>query len=130
MTRRSRSGSPYEKTYGFSRGVRVGNRVLVAGTAPIPPPGAAMASTAYEQMMRCGEIIAGSLGDLGADVSDVVRTRMFITDAADADEIGRAHEQLFGDAAPTATMVVVASLLDPGWKVEVEVEAVVGAKGT
>jgi len=119
----ARSGSPYEEEYGFSRGVRIGNRVEIAGTAPIPPEGEPVAVTAYEQMLRYGEIATTALTELGASPADVVRTRMFITDAADADDIGRAHREVFGEAAPAATMVVVAALLDPAWKVEIEVEA-------
>jgi len=103
--------------------VRVGNRIEIAGTAPIPPDGEPIAATAYEQMHRCGEIAVAALEELGATIDDVVRTRMFITDPQDADEIGRAHRQVFGKAMPVATMVVVAALLDPAWKVEIEVEA-------
>ena len=126
MGRRStHSGSPYEERYGFARGVRTGNRVEIAGTAPIPPPGEPVAPTAFDQMLRCGEIAAAALGELGTTTSDVVRTRMFIIDPDDADEVGRAHREVFGAANPVATMVVVAALLDPAWKVELEVEAVV-----
>lgn len=117
------SGSPYEKLYGFARGLRRGSRVEIAGTAPIPEPGEEVAATAYEQMLRCGEIVIKALQRMGSSAEDVVRTRMYITDAADADEIGRAHGELFGVACPVATMVVVAGLLDPAWKVELEVEA-------
>lgn len=118
------SGSPYEARYGFARGVRVGDRIEIAGTAPIPRPGEPVAATAYDQMLRCGEIAIEALETLGAEATDVVRTRMFITDAAVADDVGRAHQQLFGHSPPAATMVVVASLLDPEWFVEIEVEAV------
>ena len=125
MTNRfARSGSPYEDRYGFSRGVRIGNLVEIAGTAPIPPEGEQVAATAYEQMLRCGDIAVSALGELGATVDDVIRTRIFITDPGEADEIGRAHLQVFGSATPAATMVVVAALLEPEWKVEIEVEAV------
>jgi enamine deaminase RidA (YjgF/YER057c/UK114 family) len=117
------SRSPWEERYGFSRGLRIGDRVEIAGTAPIPPVGEPVAVTAYEQMRRCGEIAIAALSELGAATADVVRTRMYITDATDADEIGRAHREVFGDAAPAATMVVVAALNDPAWKVEIEVEA-------
>lgn len=117
------SGSPYEKLYGFSRGLRRGRRIEIAGTAPIPQPGKAVAATAYEQMLRCGEIVNKALEQLGSSASEVVRTRMYITDATYADQIGRAHGELFGVARPVATMVVVAGLLDPAWKVELEVEA-------
>ena len=119
------SGSPYERLYGFSRGLRRGNRVEVAGTAPIPAEGDLVAPTAYGQMLRCGEIVTRALEQLGSSAGDVVRTRMYITDPADADDVGRAHGELFGLARPVATMVVVAGLLDPAWKVELEVEAVV-----
>jgi enamine deaminase RidA (YjgF/YER057c/UK114 family) len=123
---RFKSGSPYEPAYGFARAIRVGDRVLVAGTAPIPHPGEEVAETAYRQMLRCGQIIVSALEEAGASPADVVRTRMYLTDASDADEVGRAHREVFGEAAPAATMVIVAALIDPTWKVEVEVEAVVG----
>ena len=119
-----RSSSPYEDAIGFSRAVVTGRRVLVSGTAPVPPDGEPVAPTPGEQMRRCGEIIATALQQAGTDLSRVVRTRMFITDVRDAEEIGRVHAELFGRARPAATMVVVAALLDPAWKVEVEVEAV------
>lgn len=122
--RHVRSGSPYEDQVGFSRAVRVGERVFVAGTAPIPPPGESLAATAYEQMLRCGEIVSEALAQAGASPADVVRTRMFIVDPADADEIGRAHKELFGSAAPAATMVVT-TLLEPAWRVEIEVDAII-----
>lgn len=127
--RRIASGSPYEPRYGFSRAVRAGDRVLVAGTAPIPPPGEPVASGAYAQMLRCGEIAAAALEAAGAAISDVVRTRVYLVDPADADAAGRAHAEIFGAAAPAATMVAVAALLDPAWRVEIEVEAVVGSTG-
>ena len=76
-------------------------------------------------MLRCGAIALGALAEAGASADDIVRTRMFITDAADADEVGRAHGELFGVARPAATMVVVAGLIDPSWKVEIEIEAIV-----
>ncbi len=117
------SGSPYEKLYGFSRGLRRGRRVEIAGTAPIPASGQSVAPTAYGQMLRCGEIVIKALEQMGSSAEEVVRTRMYITDAADADEVGRAHGELFGAARPVATMVVVAGLLDPSWKVELEAEA-------
>jgi enamine deaminase RidA (YjgF/YER057c/UK114 family) len=74
-------------------------------------------------MLRCGEITIKALEQLGSSADEVIRTRMYITDVADADEVGRAHGELFGVAQPVATMVVVAGLLDPAWKVEIEVEA-------
>jgi enamine deaminase RidA (YjgF/YER057c/UK114 family) len=122
---RIHSGSPYEERYGFCRALRRGRRIEVAGTAPIPRPGEPLAEDAYRQTLRCGEIAAEALARLGARLEHVVRTRMYITDPADADEIGRAHRELFGAAPPVATMVVT-RLLDPRWKVEIEVEALLG----
>lgn len=121
---RVRSGSPFEARIGFSRAVRVGNRVLVAGTAPIWPDGSCDPDP-EAQARRCLEIIVAALSEAGAQPSDVVRTRMFITNAADSDAIGRAHGAVFGEARPASTMVVVAGLLDPRWKVEMEAEAVI-----
>lgn len=120
------SASPYERSYGFRRAIRVGDGVQVAGTAPIPQDGTAPPESAHAQMLLCGSIALEAMGLLGASAADVVRTRMYIVDPADADEVGRAHGALFAEAAPVATMVVVAALLDPRWKVEIEVEAVVG----
>ena len=74
-------------------------------------------------MIRCGEIALEALRELGGQVNDVIRTVMYITDATESDEVGRAHGELFGEAAPAATMVVVAALLEPAWKVEIEVSA-------
>jgi len=118
------SGSPFEATIGFSRAVRVIDRVLVSGTAPIWPDGSCP-DDAGAQARRCLEIIEAALEEVGASMADVVRTRMFITDAKDGDVIGRAHGEVFGEIRPAATMVVVAALLDPRWKVEIEAEAIV-----
>lgn len=118
------SGSPYEQPIGFSRAVRVGDRVLVSGTAPVWPDGSCDPDP-ETQARRCFDIIVKALGDAGAGVEHVVRTRMFLTDAADWESVGRAHGDLFRDVRPAATMVVVAGLLDPRWKVEIEAEAMV-----
>ncbi|MCA9518577.1 MAG: RidA family protein, partial [Myxococcales bacterium] len=106
------SGSPFEPRYGFSRALRVGDRVLVAGTAPIWPDGSCP-DDAGAQARRCFAIITAALAEVGAGPDDVVRTRMFITDPADADAVGAAHGEVFAAARPVATMVVVAALLDP-----------------
>lgn len=116
------SGSPFEARFGFSRAVRVGRRVVVSGTAPIWPDGACDPGAGV-QARRCLEIIAEALAESGAGMEDVVRTRMFITDAVDSDAVGEAHGEAFGETGPAATMVVVAGLLDPRWKVEIEAEA-------
>jgi enamine deaminase RidA (YjgF/YER057c/UK114 family) len=120
ISSRADSGSPFERSIGFSRAVRVGDRVLVSGTAPVGADDAGV----FDQAKRCFEIIATALRDLGVSMSDVVRTRMFITDASYADDVGRAHADVFAEVRPAATMVVVAGLLDPRWKVEIEAEAV------
>ena len=123
--RRASSGSPWEPTIGFSRAVRVGNRILVSGTAPVWPDGSCP-DDAGLQARRCFEIVASALADLDAGLADVVRTRMFLTSAADADAVGAVHGELLAATRPAATMVVVAALLDPRWRVEVEAEAMVG----
>ncbi len=120
--RRVRSGSEFERRYGFSRAVRVGDRVIVAGTAPIRPDGGCDPDPAA-QARRCCEIIATALDELGASAADVVRTRMFITDPEVSDAVGAVHREFFGEAEPAATMVIVGSLLDPRWLVEIEAEA-------
>jgi len=128
MTRRVHSGSPYEPRYGFCRALRVGDRVEVAGTAPIWPDGACPDDAAL-QTRRCLDIIVAALAELGAGPEDVVRTRMYITDAAYADAVGTVHGEVFAGAHPVATMVVVAGLLDPRWRVEIEAEALVTSSG-
>jgi enamine deaminase RidA (YjgF/YER057c/UK114 family) len=110
---------------GFSRAVRVGDRIFVSGTAPIWPDGSVDPDPAV-QAQRCLEIISAALDDLGASLEDVVRTRMFITAPDVADAVGRAHGDVFGEIRPAATVVVVAALLDARWKVEIEAEAVAG----
>lgn len=118
------SGSPYEQTIGFSRAVKVGDRVVVSGTAPIWPDGSCDPDP-EAQADRCFEIILAALAEAGADASHVVRTRMYLTDASDGDAVGRAHGKHFATTRPAATMVVVAGLLRPEWKVEIEAEAVI-----
>lgn len=125
MRERAFSESPFERQYGFCRAIRVGNRIEVSGTAPIPQDGSQVPTSAFDQMVLCGDIATEALTRLGGSVAEVVRTRMYITSPADQDEIGRAHRQVFGDASPAATMIVVAGLLDPSWRVEIEVEAVI-----
>lgn len=118
------SGSPFEKTIGFSRAVRIGDRVLVSGTTPVWPDGSCPDDPAV-QARRCFEIIAQALAEAGVSLTDVVRTRMFLIDSSAADAVGAVHGELFAEIRPAATMVVVAGLLDPRWKVEIEAEAVI-----
>lgn len=119
------SASPFEPVYGYSRAVRVGNRVDVAGCAPIEADGSSTPGDAGVQAARCLTIIGEALTALGGSPADVVRTRMYITDPADADLVGRAHGVMFGDIRPASTMVVVSALLRPEWKVEIEAEAII-----
>lgn len=116
------SGSSFEARFGFSRAVRVGGRVVVSGTAPIWPDGSCDPDAGV-QARRCLEIIAEALAEAGVGIEHVVRTRMFITDPVDSDAVGEVHGETFGAVAPAATMVVVAGLLDPRWRVEIEAEA-------
>lgn len=116
------SGSPYEMTIGFSRAIRVGTRVLVSGTGPVWPNGSCP-DDASTQARRCFEIIADALADAGATLADIVRTRIFLADPTAADQVSVVHGELFAEIRPAATMVIVAALLDPRWKLEIEAEA-------
>jgi enamine deaminase RidA (YjgF/YER057c/UK114 family) len=113
--------SPYEAVIGFSRAVRIGNVVHVSGTGPA---GAEELGAAEQTRVVLG-LIEIALKKAGAGFEDVVRTRMFIAHAEDWEEIGRAHGEVFGTIRPAATMVV-AALLNPKWRVEIEAEAVLG----
>ncbi|MBW0145570.1 RidA family protein [Sphingomicrobium clamense] len=126
-TERAHGTSPFEKRYGFCRALRTGNRILVAGTGPVEEDGSTAPGDAAAQARRCFSIALQAIAELGGSASDVVRTRMFITDADDADAIGTVHGEVFADAPPTATMVVVAGLVRPEWRVEIEAEAEVDA---
>ncbi len=121
------SGSPFEATIGFSRAVRVDDRVLVSGTGPVMPDRSCPDSAA-EQARRCFAIIEAALAEAGAALADVVRTRVLLVDVADAEAVGAVHGERFSTVRPAATMVVVAGLLDPRWKVEIEAEAIVGRR--
>jgi enamine deaminase RidA (YjgF/YER057c/UK114 family) len=118
------SGAAFEKRVGYSRAVRVGNQVWVAGTAPIMPDDADPPTGAYDQARTCLTIIEHALAEAGASLADVVRTRIYVTDASLIDEVGRAHGEAFADVRP-ATTGIVTQLLDPRWLVEIEVEAVI-----
>ena len=120
------SGSPFEPAIGFSRAVRVGAQVFVSGTAPVWPDGSCDPDPAV-QARRCLEIVVAALAEAGASPSDVVRTRTFLVDVADAGPVGAVHGEVFGAVRPASTMVVVSALLDPRWKVEIEAEALIGS---
>ena len=125
MMSRVSGASPYEVTIGFARAVRVGDRIIVSGTAPVEPDGTSTPGDARAQAARCLAIIVAAIEELGGSARDVVRTRMFLTDPADADAVGAAHRAIFAEIRPASTMLVVARLLRPEWRVEIEAEAVV-----
>ncbi len=117
------SGSPFEATTGFSRGVRVGDQIFVAGTAPVWPDDQVDPDPAV-QARRCWEIALAALAELGGGPGDVVRTRQFIVDREYGEAVSAVHAEVFGAVRPASTMVVVAGLLDPRWMCEMELDAV------
>jgi len=117
------SGSAWEERYGYSRAVVVGDRVFVSGTAPVMPGDADPPADAYGQARRCLEIIQAALDEAGATAADVVRTRIFVTDANLMDEVMRAHGEVFAETKPACTGIVT-KLVDPRWFVEIEVEGI------
>lgn len=121
------TAAPWAKVVGYSRAVRAGNHVYVAGTAPVGDDGNVVApGDAYLQAKRCLEIIVGALRDAGARPSDVVRTRMFVRHPDQWEAVGRAHGEVFGDVLPATTMVFV-DFIHPEMMVEIEADAVVEA---
>ena len=120
------SGSPYEPIIGISRAVRAGGLVCVAGTAPLDAAGRTVApGDAAARARRCFEVVAGALGELGAGLSDVVRTRILLTRIEDWEAVARVHGEFFGDARPACTVMQVTRFIDPDWLVEVEADAVI-----
>jgi len=118
------SGAPWEAKVGYSRATRAGRFVAVSGTAPVAEDGSVFAvGDAYAQTRRCIEIIEQALAACGAGLSDVVRTRMFVTDIECWPEIGRAHAEAFAAIRPATSMVEVSRLIDPGMLVEIEADA-------
>ena len=129
MSERQRifSGSELEGRYGYCRAVVVANRVIVSGTAPIWPDGECNPDAGV-QARRCLEIIEVALTEAGSSLNDVVRTRMFVTDASLQEAVGAEHALCFSGNPPATSMVVVAGLLDERWKVEIEAEAITASK--
>jgi len=118
------SGNPMEPVVGYSRAVRVGDRVVVAGTCAVWPDGSVDPDPGV-QARRALAIIGDALAEVGASFADVVRTRIFVVDAADFPAVGEVHGEVFGAIRPACSGVVVKALLDPRWKVEIEADAVV-----
>lgn len=121
---RATSGSPYETSFGFARAVRIGDRIIVAGTGPVEPDGSTTPGDAAAQAERVCTIIVAAIEELGASAQDVVRTRMFLTDPGDQNAVGAVHARFFWSAQPAATMVGVAWLCRPEWRIEIEAEAI------
>ena len=120
------SGGPWEAIVGYSRAVRIGNIVAVAGTTSANPDGTIHGvGDPYLQAQRCFEIIGRALAEAGASFADVIRTRMYVIDISRWEEYSRAHGEVFRDIRPAATMVQVAALMTPEILIEIEVEAVV-----
>jgi enamine deaminase RidA (YjgF/YER057c/UK114 family) len=122
------SGTPWEPRVGYSRAVRIGNHVWVAGTTATDEQGHVFgAGDAAAQVRYVLQKIERALAEAGASLRDVVRTRMFVTDISQWEAIGRVHGEFFGDIRPAATMVEVSRLIDPGHLVEIEVDAFIAA---
>ena len=123
--RRAFSGAPWESKVGYCRAVRAGDHIFVTGCAPVAEGGGVHApGDGYEQARRCIEIIRTALRELDADLCNVVRTRMFVTDISRWEEFGRAHHEFFHDHPPATTMVEVRALIDPRMLIEIEADAV------
>ena len=123
------SGAPWESHVGYSRAVRIGHVIEISGTAPVKD-GQTMEGTPYDQAVRCLEIIQESLEKLGSQLSDVVRTRMFVTDISEWEAIGKAHGEFFKGINPATSMVEVSQLIDERMVVEIEATAVIGQEAS
>ena len=125
MRKNISSGAPWEDQVGYSRAVKIGNVIEVSGTAPVIN-GEVAGENAYEQTKVCLQVIQAALQEAGADMNDVIRTRMFVTDISKWEQIGKAHGEFFSQIKPASTMVEVSALIDPKMIIEIEATAVVG----
>ena len=121
------SGSPWELIFGYSRAVRVGDHVFLGGTPPLWPDGTVDPDPVV-QAERCMELIEKALMEAGGRLDDIVRTRVYLGDAADFAAVTRVHGELLGALRPANTTVIVAALANPAWRVEIEVDAVIGSR--
>ena len=124
MRKNISSGAPWEDRVGYSRAVKINNVIEVSGTAPVRG-GQVVGDNAYQQTRVCIEIIQEALEAAGASLDDVVRTRMFVTDISQWEEIGRAHGEFFSQIKPATAMVEVSRLIDPKMMIEIEATAVI-----
>jgi enamine deaminase RidA (YjgF/YER057c/UK114 family) len=127
MSRRNiSSGSPFETEIGFSRAVRLGPLIVVAGTAPIDPAGGtACPGDAYGQTRRCLEIVAAAINEAGGAIENTIRTRILLTDVSRWREAARAHGEMFGAIRPACTFLEVSRFIDPDWLVEIEADCAI-----
>lgn len=125
ISRRAFTGSPYEAKFGFARAVRERDRIIVSGTGPVEDDGSSTSGGAAAQAERCFTLIVKAVEELGGTQSDIVRTRMFLTDFDDQETVGEVHARFFGELKPAAIMVGCAWLCRKEWKVEIEAEAIV-----
>ncbi len=121
------SGAKWEPLVGYSRAVRIGNTIAVSGTVGVAADGS-ISPDAYQQARRALEIIARALQSAGAAMTDVIRTRMFLTDMKHFQDVARAHGEVFGTIRPATSAVAVAGLVDPAFLVEIEADAVISAQ--
>lgn len=117
------SGSPFEPTIGFSRAVKIGNRLEISGTAPIRDGQTAGLGDAYEQTKACLEIILKAVSDAGGKPENIIRTRVFLTDMSKWQDAARAHGEFFSEIRPASTFVGTSALINPDWLVEIEASA-------